>query len=211
MIIRNEKRDDRREVEELTRKAFWNVNFPGCSEHYLVHVMRDHADFVPELDFVLETGSRIAANVMYTKARLTAGNGETKDILTFGPVSVLPEYQRRGYGKLLLEHSFKKACELGFDCIVIMGNPENYISRGFKSCKKYNVSLADGSFPTALLVMELKPGALEGKSWIYHESPAYEPDMAGFEEYDGTFEPREKAYRASQELFYIYSRSKVDF
>ena len=57
--------------------------------------------------------------------------------MTFGPVSVAPEHQRKGYGKMLLEHSFEKAKEMGYDVIVIFGSPANYVSRGFKSCKKY--------------------------------------------------------------------------
>ena len=97
-IIRNEQLKDYREVEELTKKAFWNVHAPGCDEHYLVHVMRTHEDFIPELDFVIEKDGVIIGNIMYTKAWLTDRDGEEKEILTFGPISILPEYQRKGYG-----------------------------------------------------------------------------------------------------------------
>lgn len=47
--IRNEKETDYQTVEEITRKAFYNMYVPGCMEHYLVHIMRRHEDFVPEL------------------------------------------------------------------------------------------------------------------------------------------------------------------
>ena len=57
--IRNETPADYRAVEELTRLAFWNVNMPGCDEHYLVHIMRSHPDFIPELDFVIEEDGKI--------------------------------------------------------------------------------------------------------------------------------------------------------
>ena len=102
--IRNERKEDFRTVEELTKKAFWNVNFPGCNEHYIVHVMRNHRDFVPELDFVIEEDNCIIGNIMYTKSKLIDESGNEKEILTFGPLSILPEYQRRGYGKQHLEH-----------------------------------------------------------------------------------------------------------
>ncbi len=209
MVIRNERQEDYRAVEELTRKAFWNIYIPGCDEHYLVHVMRNHKDFVPELDFVLEIDGRIIANIIYTRTKLVDEKGNEKDILTFGPLSVLPEYQRKGYGKKLMEYSFQKAIELDFDCVVIFGNPENYISSGFKSSKKYNVSTGDGIFPTAMLVKELKTGALAENKWVFHESSAYEMDKAGFEEFDKTFEQCEKGYQISQELFYIYSHSRI--
>ena len=97
--IRNEPPADYRAVEELTRLAFWNVNMPGCDEHYLVHIMRSHPDFISELDFVIEEDGKIVGNVIYTRATLIGRSGRAKNILTFGPLSVLPEYQRRGYGK----------------------------------------------------------------------------------------------------------------
>ena len=52
--IRKEQEKDYKTVEAITRKAFYNIYVPGCTEHYLVHTMRSHGDFLPELDFVLE-------------------------------------------------------------------------------------------------------------------------------------------------------------
>ena len=95
ITIRNETESDFREVEILTRKAFWNVNVPGCDEHYLAHVLRNHEDFIPELDLVAETeDGEIVGNVMYTKAKLVEESGTELSILTFGPISVHPDYQR---------------------------------------------------------------------------------------------------------------------
>ena len=56
--IRNERELDYQIVEDITRKAFYNVYVPGCMEHYLVHIMREHEDFIPELDFVIELDGR---------------------------------------------------------------------------------------------------------------------------------------------------------
>ena len=140
ILIRRETERDFREVEELTRKSFWNVYVPGCAEHYLAHILRGHEDFISELDFVAETEEgKVVGNVMYTEARLVDESGRERTILTFGPLSVHPEHQRMGISRRLLEHSFGKAAELGYEAIVIMGNPGNYVSRGFKSCKKYNI------------------------------------------------------------------------
>ncbi len=207
--VRNETPADYAAVENVTRKAFYNVYVPGCVEHYLVHTMRTHADFVQELDFVLELDGRIIGNVMYTKARITDENGREKGVLTFGPVSILPEYQRKGYGKMLLEHSFGRALELGYDVIVIFGNPSNYVSRGFKSCKKYSVCAEGGQYPTAMLVKELQAGALDGHRWVYHESPAMEVDENAARAYDETLEKMEKKWLPSQEEFYILSHSTI--
>ncbi|MGE5626659.1 MAG: GNAT family N-acetyltransferase [Solirubrobacterales bacterium] len=207
--IRNEEEIDYKRVESITRKAFWNLYIPGCNEHYLVHVMRSHKDFLTELDLVIEVDNQVIGNIMYTKTKLINESGEEKDILTFGPVCILPEYQREGYGKKLMEYSFEKADALGYDVIVIFGNPNNYVSRGFKSCKKYNISLEDGTYPAAMLVKELKQDALDGGKWVYHQSPVFEIDEKEAELFDKGFESMEKEYQPSQEEFYILSHSVI--
>ena len=111
-VIRLETPDDYRAVENLTRAAVWNQNVPGCDEHYLVHTMRSHADFIPELDFVLEADGEIIGNIMYTKSGLIDKDGCEKPCLSFGPLSILPAYQRKGCGKMLVEHTFKAAAEM---------------------------------------------------------------------------------------------------
>ena len=205
--IRNEQPHDYQRVEEITRKAFYNLYLPGGTEHYLVHIMRTHEDFLPELDFVIEKDGAIIGNVMYTKTRLIDEAGDEKRILTFGPVCIALDEQRRGYGKLLLEHSFERARTLGYDVIVIFGVPGNYVSRGFVSCKKFNISLSDGTFPTSMMVLELNPGALDGRKWVYHQSSVFEFDEQEAERYDSTLEPMEKKRLPCQEEFYMLSNS----
>ena len=208
--IRNEKESDYQIVEEITRKAFYNVYAPGCMEHYLVHIMRQHADFIPELDFVAELNGNVIGNIMYTKAKLTDEAGQEKEILTFGSVSILPEYQRKGYGKMLIEYSFQRAAELGYDVVVIFGSPANYVSCGFQCCKKYNVCVDGGKYPAAMLVKELIPGALEGRKWYYSDSSVMNVNEADAAAYDDSLEKMEKKWMPSQETFYIMSHSFVE-
>ena len=188
IMIRSEKETDYSVVEEITRKAFYNIYVPGATEHYLVHIMRQHEDFIPELDFVIELDGRVIGNIMYTKARLIDEAGTEKEILTFGPVSIDPEYQRAGYGKLLLEHSFEQAARLGYDVIVIFGSPMNYVSRGFKSCKKYHICIENGKYPAAMMVKELTPHALDGRKWFYYDSPVMAVSEEEAQKYDDTLE-----------------------
>lgn len=209
LIIRNEIENDYAIVEEITRNAFWNLNVPGCDEHYLAHIMRKHEDFVPELDLVAEFNGKVIGNVMYTKAKLIDEMGKEKNILTFGPISVATEYQRKGIGKKLLNFSFDKALELGYDAIIIFGHPGNYVSCGFKSCKKYNICLDNDIFPTAMLVKELKSNVFDSTRWYYKESSVYNIDNKEAEEFDKQFEIKEKKYQPSQEEFYIYSNSTL--
>lgn len=208
--IRNEREEDYEIVEEITREAFYNMYVPGCVEHYLVHVMREHEDFIPELDFVLEREGSVIGNIMYTKAKLTDEDGKVKEILTFGPVCIKPAYQRMGYGKRLMEYSFEKAAEMGYDAIVIFGSPVNYVSRGFKSCRKFNVCIEGGKYPAAMMVKELVLGALDGHRWIYQDSPVMAVSEEEAQRYDDTLEKMEKKYQPSQDEFYIMSQSFVE-
>lgn len=206
--IRNEVEKDYLNVEEITRKAFWNIHTPGCNEHLLVHKMRNHPDFIKELALVIEDNNVVIGNIMYTKASLTDKDGNIKEILTFGPVSILPKYQRKGYGRKLIEYSMNKAKLLKYDVIVIFGNPSNYVSLGFKSCRKYNISI-EGSFPTAMLVYELNENSLDGRAWYYNESEVYNLDERDLETFDSKFEHMEKKVTPSQEEFYILSNSRL--
>lgn len=208
--IRNERETDYKIVEDITRKAFYNVYVPGCMEHYLVHIMREHEDFIPELDFVIEVDGQIVGNIMYTKAKLTDEAGAEKEILTFGPVSILPKYQRKGYGKMLIEHSLKRAAELGYEAVVIMGSPANYVGSGFQCCRKYNICVEKEKYPAAMLVKELKPGALDGKLWFYSDSPVMNVDEREAQAFDDGLEKMEKKWMPSQEAFYIMSHAFVE-
>ena len=175
--------------------------------------MRDHKDFIPELDYVAVADGKIVGSVMYCKAKLVDEQGNEKDIITMGPLCVLPEYQRKGYGKALLEYTFRIAEEMGYDTVINFGNPDNYVARGYKSCKKYNVCLGDGEgfYPAALLVKELKEGAFDGRKWFYHPSDVDHPcdDENAVDEFDKLFPPKEKGWQPSQEEFYIHSHSAI--
>lgn len=209
LTIRRETPEDYQAVEDLTRKAFYNQYLPGCVEHYLVRLMRNHEDFIPELTLVAELDGKVIGNIMYTRARLVGQEGEEKQILTFGPVSVLPEYQRQGYGKALIQRSFQEAVALGYDTVVIFGTPANYVGQGFVSCKRHNVRAEDGRFPTAMLVKELVPGALNGKAWTYHDSPVMAVSEVDALAYDDTLEPMERKRLPCQEEFFILSNSTL--
>ncbi|ALX89472.1 GNAT family N-acetyltransferase [Lacticaseibacillus paracasei] len=205
--IRPEQPSDYRQVETIHRNAFWNLYVPGADEHYLAHIIRDHADFVPELALMLERNAQVIGNIMYTKAKLIDEAVVEKTILTFGPVAIDPAFQRQGFGKQLMEVSMKRAVELGYDTIVIFGDPDNYVERGFKSCQKFNVWAANNTQPTAMLVKVLKPNVLDGRKWTYHESSAMGYDKEAAARFDATFPTKAKGYQASQEAFCILSHS----
>ncbi len=210
MNIRLETKDDYEYVENMIRRSFYNVYMPGCIEHFIAKQIRNHKDFIKELDFVLEVDGKIVGNIMYTKSILKDEQGNQKDILTFGPVCIEKEYQRKGYGKKLIEYSLQKAKELGYDTIVIVGSPSNYVSLGFKSCKLFDISIENGKYPSAMLVKVLKENALENHHWTYYESPAIAIDLDEALAYDDTLEKMERKHMPSQDEFYIMSQSYIE-
>ena len=207
--IRPERESDYRCVEELTRKAFWNLHSPGCDEHYLAHIMRSHPDFCSDLDFVAEYEGRVIANIMYTRSYLVNENGERLETLTFGPVSVLPEYQRKGVGSQLIRHTVELASAKGIMAIVIFGNPSNYVKHGFKGCKDFRVAVSERRYPTCMLVLPLQNQQWPDGNWIYHGSEVYNYDKNAAEEFDRSFPPFVKKHTPSQDEFAILCRSIV--
>ena len=101
--IRLEEKKDYRIVEELVRESFWNVYRPGCSEHYVIHVLRDDPAFVPQLDFVMEKDGRIIGQNMFMRTVIESDDGGTVPVLTMGPIGITPDLKRKGYGKQLLD------------------------------------------------------------------------------------------------------------
>jgi len=209
LIIRQEQPADWSEVELMTRAAFWNLYAPGCVEHYLAHQLRQHADFIAPLDLVVTLTDQIVGNIMYTRAKLVDDQGHVKPILTFGPLSVRPGYQRKGYGKRLITTSFQIAQSLGFDTVVIFGMPANYVARGFRCCADCHVSLPGNQYPAAMLVKTLVPNALAGRHWIYQESSAMDVSQADVDRFDRTLPPLVKGWQPSQEEFNIISRAMI--
>ena len=80
---------------------------------------------------VAEIDGKSVGSILYVRAKLIAEDGTVKDCISFGPLSVHPDYQRCGIGKALISHSFEKAKEMGATVVVVLGHPSNYVARGF--------------------------------------------------------------------------------
>ncbi len=190
MIIRLEEEKDYFETENLTREAFWNVYREGCFEHLIIHNLRKDKSFVKELDYCIEIDNKIIANIVYAKGKLKLENGDIREILIFGPVSVLPKYQKKGYGEKLINYTIEKAKELGFDAIVIMGNPNYYKKFGFESCSKYKIYYEgiDKKEETPFFMIKiLNDNNIENLKGIYSAPDCYKADEKELEEFDKKF------------------------
>ena len=205
LSFRLEKEEDYRIVEEITREAFWNLYIPGATEHFIIHKLRKSKAFIPELDYVVLDDNKIIGNIVYTHAKIIDKNNIEHKILSFGPVSILPEYQNKGVGKALIEYTKNIAKELGYNGIVIYGYPGFYAKVGFTGAIKYKISRFDGKYAKALLALELYEGALEGISGKFNEDSSFEVTERDIEDFDKTFLPKEKFRTKTQEEFEIYS------
>ena len=193
--IRLEKKEDHREVENLVRESFWNVYRPGCSEHYVIHVLRDDPAFVRELDFVMEKDGRLIGQNMFMKTVIEADDGRVVNVLTMGPIGITPELKRKGYGKALLDFSLGKASELGYGAVLFEGNIGFYGKSGFDYASRFGIRYhdlpedADSSF---FLCKELIPGYLDGITGVYQTPQGYYVKDEEVEEFDKGFPVKEK-------------------
>ena len=99
---------------------------------------------------------------MYTRSKVINDNGGKWETLTFGPVSVLPKYQRQYIGSALIRRTIYNARELGYRAVLIFGH-ENYYPRfGFKPASEFGITTADGKNFPAFMALPLYDGALDG-------------------------------------------------
>ena len=194
-IIRQEKKEDYAEVENLVREAFWNVYRPGCSEHLVIHVLRDDPAFVKELDFVMEQDGRLIGQNMFMKTVINADDGRDIPVLTMGPIGILPELKRQGYGKILLDHSLEQAAAMGFGAVLFEGNIGFYGKSGFDYARKFGIryhDLPEGADDSFFLCKELIPGYLSGVTGVYQTPQGYYVDDSDVEAFDRAFPPKKK-------------------
>ena len=209
MNIRLEETKDYREVENLTREAFWNVYRPGCTEHYVLNQYRTNPDFIPELDFVMERlrvgdgtsgmeDNKIIGHVMFSKAEIILDDGTHFPSWTVGPISIHPDYKRKGYGLKLLKYAIDKAKEMGIGLLQMEGNIVFYKHAGFDLASKmkihYHAEPKDTEVPY-FLAQELIPGYWGNREGTYCPPKGYfvaDENPEAFEAYEATFPQKEK-------------------
>jgi len=193
--IRPEKTEDHRAVENLVRESFWNVYRPGCSEHYVIHVLRDDPAFVKELDLVMEKDGVMIGQNMFMRTIIEADDGREIPVLTMGPIGIIPELKRKGYGKALLDYSLEKAAEMGFGAVLFEGNIKFYGKSGFDYACRFGIKyhdLPDDADASFFLCKELIPGYLDNVTGIYQTPRGYYVNDAEVDEFDKGFPPKEK-------------------
>ena len=190
--IRLEQPADYREAEQVTREAFWNYYSPGCMEHYLLHIMRSSPNFVPELNFVAVADGQIIGNIVFMKSFILGDDGKHYEVLSMGPISILPAFQRNGVGRMLIEHARAVAKEVGYRAILLCGDPSYYTKVGFTAAEHFGIRTSENKYFAALHVCPLHADALNGVTGRYFEDEIYNVDEAAVKAFDAHFPPKER-------------------
>ncbi|MBA2841153.1 putative N-acetyltransferase YhbS [Methanococcus maripaludis] len=198
ITIRLEDKSDFKTVENITREAFWDVYQPGCEEHLVLHKLRKTDVFIKELDFVALEGETIVGNIIYSIADVINKNDEKFKILCMGPISVLPNYQGKGIGTLLMNHSIKVARKLKYLGIIIFGNPNYYHRFGFKNAKNYDIQTSEGENFEEFMALELNEGSLDNISGKFYVNPVFIVTEEELKIFEKEFPYNEKHVKDSQ-------------
>jgi predicted N-acetyltransferase YhbS len=192
ITLRLESESDYREVENLVREAFWDIYKPGCSEHLVLHKLRKTSAFVRELHFIACENRKIIGSIVYSRANIKNKADENSEVLCMGPLGVMPEYQRKGVGSLLLHESIKKAKQLNYKAIVIFGNPQYYSKFGFKDARDFRITTSDGQNFDAFMVLDISDNKLDGIEGKFFADPSFHIDNEELNEFEKLFPYKEK-------------------
>ena len=203
ITFRLERKEEYREVENLVRESFWNVYRPGCLEHYVLNQLRTDKDFVLELDFVMEMDGRIIGQTVFVRTVIKADDGRDIPIMTMGPICIIPELKRQGYGKLLLDYSLEQAAKLSCGALCFEGNINFYGKSGFDYASKFGIryqGLPENEDASFFLCKELIPGYLDGITGIYATPGSYLVNEQEAEKFDAEF-PYKKKLKLPGQIF----------
>ena len=130
----------------------------------LVEEIRAKRWYLPELELIMvDETDAVIGFVMFSRFHLD-GRYEN-ELLLLSPVAVKTELQRQHISKELIEYGFEKARALGYQVVIVEGNPMNYRNRGFMTSADYGITAHESvglPAPECLMVKELIPGALKG-------------------------------------------------
>jgi predicted N-acetyltransferase YhbS len=190
--IRTEEEQDYRTVEYLTREAFWNVYRPGCQEHLIIHNLRKVPAFLKDLSLVACNDEIIVGNIIYSKAKVINEEQKEFEVLCMGPIGVLPASQRQGIGSLLMNYSIEKARQLGYQAIIIFGDPHYYHRFGFRNAEEYGIHTSSGDNFAEFMALELHENGLKGISGKFYEDRVFEIEEYELEIFEKEFPNKEK-------------------
>ncbi|MBL7214801.1 MAG: N-acetyltransferase [Phycisphaerae bacterium] len=128
MIIRNEIESDGETIAAVTKTAFENHPYSHNTEQFIINALR--AANALTISLVAEMNGKIVGHIAFSPVTLSDGSGHWYGL---GPISVLPDYQKQGIGKALLNKGLDALKALKAQGCILVGDPNYYERLGFKS------------------------------------------------------------------------------
>lgn len=204
MIMRLEQADDYFEVENMVRNAFWNIYRPGAFEHFIVHNLRNHPDFISDLAYVIEKDKKIIGHINYSTGTISYENGKIEDTVVMGPIAIDEKCQNHGLGTKLIEFTLTKVKDMGIPFVFVIGDENYYCRFGFESASKYHLYLegtpTDEECPFFMIKVFDKSKIIHEKG-IFKNPDAFDVDESEVDEFDSQFEFKEKLVQEGQLVF----------
>ena len=172
IFIRQEKKEDHQEVLKIIKTAFANVEISDHSEHLLVEKLRGSNAFIPELSIVAEYQNELIGHVLLTKIKIK-NDLNTFDSLALAPISVLPKFQSKGVGTLLMSEAHKIAKNLGHQSVVLLGHQDYYPRFGYEPTSKYGITLPFEAPEENCMVIALTKEGLQGVTGMVEYAKAF--------------------------------------
>ena len=159
ITIRQETENDHPAVYNLVKFAFEGMPYADGDEPVLVVRLRKSDAFIPQLSLVAVAGQEIVGHILFTKMKIGSHPS-----LALAPVAVLPDYQKKGIGGLLIQEGHRIAKELGYRSVIVVGHADYYPRFGYQRASRWNITAPFEVPDEAFMALELVPGALHNVS-----------------------------------------------
>lgn len=170
--IRQEQTKDYDTIHKIVELAFRDMEDSDHSEPFLVDRLRQTDAFIPELSLVAEADGKIIGHILLTKVEIVSANKSVPS-LGLAPVSVLPDYQNRGVGSALIREAHKRAAELGYDSVVLLGHKDYYPRFGYKQAIDFGIEFPFDAPHAYCMATELRPEGLKGVQGMIQYAPPF--------------------------------------
>ncbi len=198
LLVKQINQNDFAITENITREAFWNVYKPGCSEHLVLNKLRKSQSYIKELDLVAMNNNQVVGHIISTKAKVVDSLNKEYEVLCVGPLSVLPDFQKKGIGGKLMKESIKIAKRLGFRGMILFGNPDYYHRFGFRNAKEFEITTKDYQNFEPFMALELFKNALIDVKGRFVEDESFNVDEDELIEFEKQFPYKEKLVTDTQ-------------
>ncbi len=192
ILIQKTKPKDFLITENITRETFWNLFKPGCDEHLVLHNLRKSNCYISNLDLVALSENKIVGHIIITNAKVVDTKNKEHQVLCVGPISVHPEFQKKGIGTILLNESIAIAKKLGYSVMILFGHPDYYHRFGFVNAQNYGITTKEGMNFEPFMALGLYPNALAAMSGKFYEDKAFETNEEELNEFENLFPKKEK-------------------